>query len=367
MLLLLVLVFTGMHLGAIELKTHSGDFVETSVFQEDYMYLGERLQFKGETEDLFFAGEEFDFTGTSKLGVFSVGRRIDVSGSIGNGLIAAGRTINIDGVINDTIMLAAEKITIHSNSQIKGDSFMAGRIVNIEGIMEGDAKISAAEVIINNIVKGDISVYAGQLKIPENGKIIGNLIYESDQEITAEEASRITGTIRFEKNEESQFIENFKSDYFSKSLLFSFLFKLSFIICGLLILLFPITKHLEQTFTYKKVISNALWGLIPIFIYPSALLISIVLVITLPLSLTLLLGLIPLIFITKTIGIMIIGNFLAGFFNLNINNRFVFFLIGAFFYTGLSFIPFFGILLLLFVSSIGWGIIIAPLIAKKLT
>jgi len=366
MFLLLMLVTFSLNLGAVELKMSDGDYTETGNHQEDYMYLGERLQFSGESEDLFFLGEEFDFTGLSKLGVFSLGRRINISGKVGNGLVAAGRTIDINGNIISTNMLAAEKINIHSNSQIEGDSFLAARVVNIDGKINGDMKISAAEINIDNVIEGDLNIYAGQLKISENGKIIGNLSYESDQEITAEEAARVSGTISFEKNENPHFFDNFNNNYFSKSLLFSFLFKVSFIICGLLFLLFPITKHLERAFTNNEVISNALWGLIPIFIYPSAIVLSIVLIITLPLSMTLVLGLVPLIFIVKVIGITIIGNFLSNWFSLNTNNRFLFFLIGAVIYSGLSFIPFLGCLLLLFVSSIGCGIIIAPLIGKKL-
>jgi hypothetical protein len=366
LLFLFILAFVGVQLGAVELKINASEFIEVSNFQDDYIYLGERLQFKGETEDLFFAGEEFDFTGISKSGIFAVGRNLDFAGNIGNGLVAAGRIINISSSINSTNMLAAEKIIINPNSQIHGDSFMAGRIVKIDGEMEGDAYISAAEISINNTIKGDLKVYAGQLKISENGKIIGNLSYESDQELTAAEAARVTGTISFEQSGDPHFFENVNDDYFSKSLLFSFLFKISFVVCGLLFLLFPITKYLDQSFTHKKLVSNALWGLIPMFIYPTAIVLSIILVITLPLSMVMILGFIPLIFITKAVGVTMIGSFLSNSFNLNTNNRFVYFLIGAFVYSALSFVPYFGFLLLLFVSSIGAGVLMASLIRKQL-
>mgnify|MGYP003966790937 FL=1 len=366
MFLLFMLITFSLNLGAVELKISDSDYVETKNHQEDYMFLGERLQFSGESEDLFFLGEELDFSGLSKLGVFSLGRRINISGKIGNGLVAAGRTIDIDGNISSTNMLAAEKINIHNNSQLEGDSFMAARIVNIDGKINGDMKISAAEINIDNVIEGDLNIYAGQLKISENGKIIGNLSYESDQEITAEEAARVTGTIQFEKNEGEHYFEKYQNSYFDKSYLFSLLFKISFIICGLLFLLVPLTKKLEQPLSPKGLISNALWGLIPVFIYPSAFVISILLVITLPLSLALLLGFFPLLFITKIIGITLVGGWITNRFSLNTESRFIYFLIGGVIYSGLTFIPFVGFLLLLLVSSVGCGVLLASLISKKL-
>lgn len=366
LMFLFILTFIGMQLGAVELKMNDDNFTETSNYQEDYMYLGESLEFKGETEDLFFAGEELDFTGISTGGIMAVGEELKIAGKIANGLIAAGRFININSSINSTNMLAAEKIIVHPDSQINGDSFMAGRIVKIEGEVEGDAYISAAEIFIDNTIKGDLKVYAGQLKISEKGKIIGNLSYKSDHELSDEEKTRVTGTINFEQSDNANFFENDIDDSFLDSSLFSFIFKLSFIVCGLLFLLFPITKYLEQPFTHKNLVFNALWGLIPMFIYPTAIILLIILIITLPLSLAMILGFLPLVFITKTIGVTMLGSFISNSFNLNTNNRFVYFLIGALIYSALSFIPFFGFLLLLIVSSIGFGVLMAATIRKQL-
>lgn len=364
--MLCTLLFWGLNLSAVELKRSDGNLVDTNRYEEDYLFAGESLEFKGEARDLFFLAEQIDFTGTSILALTGLAGEINVIGNVNNGIKAGARSIKINGNVKGTSFLGGEKVTFGQDSLTLGDTFIGARKVTILGKQTGDLYIGAAEISIQNEIRGDVNVSTGELNIPEQGRIIGNLTYHSDQELTADEASRVTGEIRFEKKEGGPFHDNFSDRFFSRSIWFTFLFKLSFIVFGLLILLFPVNKFLEKQHTRKEVLSHSLWGLIPIFVYPSAFVISIVLLITLPLAIALLLAFMPLVFVTKILGLTIIGGYLAESFNLNTTSRYLYFLIGGILYSLLSLIPVFGFLLLIFVSSVGCGLILSSLFNKKL-
>ncbi|MBT4262946.1 MAG: hypothetical protein HN580_20060 [Deltaproteobacteria bacterium] len=366
LMLLCALLFWGLNSSAVELKRSEENLVDTNRYEEDYLFAGESLEFKGEARDLFFFTEQIDFSGTSILALTGLAREIDVTGNVNNGVKVGGRTIKINGNVKGTSFLGGEKVTFGQSSQTTGDTFVLGRKVTVSGKHRGDFYAGAAEISIQNEIKGDVTVHAGEFEIPEQGRIIGNLTYHSDQELSAEEASRVTGEIKFEKKEGGPFHDNFSDRFFSKSIWFVLLFKFSFIVFGLLVLLFPVNKLLERQYTRKEIQSHSLWGLIPLFVYPSAFLVSIVLLITLPLAVALLLAFMPIVFVTKTLGITIIGGYLAKRFNFRSTSRYLYFLIGVILYSLLSLIPFVGFLLLVFVTSIGCGLILSALFNKQL-
>ena len=366
LMMLCILLFWGLNLSAVELKQSEDNLIDSNRYEEDYLFAGESLEFKGEARDLFFFTEQIDFSGTSILALTGLAREILVTGNVNNGLKVGGRSIKIDGKVKGTNFLGGEKVTFGQSSHTVGDTFIGARKVTVSGRHIGDLYAGAAEISIENEIQGDVKVFAGELNIPEQGRIVGNLTYHSDQEISAEEASRVTGKIKFEKKEGGPFHDNYSDRFIRGSVWFTFLFKLSFIVIGLLILLFPVNKLLEKQYTRKEIQSHSLWGLIPIFVYPSAFVISILLLITLPLALMLLLAFIPLVYVTKTLGITIIGGYLADRFNLNTTSRFLYFLIGAILYSLLSLIPVVGFLLLIFVTSIGCGLILSALFDKKI-
>ena len=362
---LCLLLFTAFHLAAIELNLSNEVVEESEIFSEDYLFTGNFLDFKGEANDLFVFAETVEFSGKTKLAIITAAEKINIAGTVGNGVKGAGQSITLKGNITGTSFLAAEEITFGPESTTQGATFFAARKVQLKGPMTGDVYAGAGEVSIQNEIHGNVKLYTGQLKISEQGKIIGDLIYHSDHQLSEEEVARVTGNITFEKNEEEEFYDFFSDDESGRSLLFSLYFKLSFAVLGFLLLLFPISRLLEKPRTAKELLNHSLWGLIPIFVYPSAIVISFLLVITIPLAIALLLGFTPLLFITKVIGITLMGGLIAPALNMTSHSRFLFFLIGVLVYSFLSFIPYAGFLLLVFVSAIGCGLLLSALFQKN--
>ncbi|MBU3915984.1 polymer-forming cytoskeletal protein [bacterium] len=365
-LILFAMLLFGLNLNAIELRYKMYELQETGRYETDYLFIGNTLDFKGESKDLFAFGEIVDFSGKTRLALTGAGRKIDVSGTVGNGVKVAGQTISMKGKTTGTSFLAASTVTFEQESQTDGDTLIGGRKVTIKGKIIGDVYIGAGEVSIQNEIQGNVKIYAGQLTIPEQGKINGNLVYYSEHELSKEDASRVTGKIEFEKTEGDSFSGRFDDDFLAESGWLLFFFKVSVILCGLLILLFPAARSLEKKLTHNEVLSHSLWGLIPIFVYPTAIVISIGLVVTIPLGISLLLAFFPVVLVSKILGLTMIGSFIAGKLNIRSNSRYIFFLIAAVLYTALSYIPIFGFLLLIFVTSVGCGLMVFSLFNKKL-
>lgn len=365
LLILMAILMFSTQLWAVELKVSDTSFTETGNFQEDYLFSGEALDFRGQTRDLFFFGETLDFSGRSDLALNGLARNINVSGEVNNGVKAAGRTVDINGNVRGTNFLAGEHVTLQRDGQIAGDSFVGARKLTILGKHKGDLYAGAAEIVVDNVIEGNVKVYTGQLRIPKQGKILGDLSYQSDREITPEEAARVTGNITFEKSEEGFFSETIDGPPFHDSFWPPLIFKLSFIVFGLLLLLFPVNKVLEKQYGGRELLSHSLWGLIPVFVYPSAFVVGLILVITIPVAIALLLSFLPVLFVTKTLGLTMIGAYLAERFNLNTRNRFLYFLMAAIPYSLLSMIPIFGVLLLVFVSTTGCGLLLSKLFNRQ--
>lgn len=365
--LVMALLFFATSVSAVQLRIVDDDLTETRKYNEDYLFTGEYLKFMGEARDLFFFSREMTFSGKTDLAITGAARDVFIQGEVNNGVKAAAERVDIDGMVRGTSFLAGNDVTLGKNSQLMGDTFIGARKVTILGKQTGDLRVGAAEVSIQNVVEGDVTLYTGQLQIPEQGKIVGNLTYHSDHEISAEEAARVTGRVIFEKADHWFHKRDIDDAGIMPPVWAGVIFKVAFIIFGLLILLLPINRFLEGRFNRNSLLSHALWGLIPIFVYPSAFVVSILLLITLPMALVLLLAFLPVLFVTKVLGLTIIGGYLAERFNFSSKSRYLYFLLAAVPYSLLSFIPIFGMLLMVFVTAIGCGLLLSKVFNKNLT
>jgi hypothetical protein len=100
--------------------------------------------------------------------------------------------------------------------------------------------------------------------------------------------------------------------------------------------------------------------------YPAAVLVCFILVITIPLAVMLLLAAAPIFFTATVIGTTLIGKFLAATFGWKTERRHLHFLIGVPAGIILSIIPFVNFLVFIFTSALGWGVYLSFLFRKDL-
>ncbi|MBT8358855.1 MAG: polymer-forming cytoskeletal protein [Deltaproteobacteria bacterium] len=362
----LLIFFMSVSAGAVEVVFDKDFKTESMKIEDDYIYFGRKLDFSGNTEDLIFMGRDLDFTGKTKLGLIAFGQEIMVNGKVGNGVTSAGENISLQGEIKGTNFMAGRRIVIQEGAIVNGPIFTGAAELIIRGKVNGDLYVGAGKIIIENTVNGNIKARTGRLMIRDEGKVNGNLTYTSDKELSKEELAKVTGSVNFEKNESRRAGRFFKGSGFWKfSLIFKLFFLVAFIASGLLFLFLPPTKVLENQRANDKFWFTSLYGLIPLFMYPAVIVISALLVITLPLTGVLLLAIIPIFFITKVLGVTMLGQYLSGLFKIKKVNRFLFFLIGIVCLAIFTFIPYLNFLFAIFIASLGFGLIISHIFKLK--
>lgn len=361
---ILLIVATGIF--SIEIKKSDDYIIEDKVYDDDYIYFGNSVDFLGKADDIYFFGETLNFSGESNSSITAFGQNIIIAGKVGNNLTTAADSIQINGNIDGTAFIAGDTILINNEAEINGTVFAAGSKIKILGEINGDLYIGSGKIVIEGIINGNILTSTGKLSITESGKVNGNLKYYSEFKLSDEEVSRVNGTVKYEKH--SRRGENFfKHNCKGFLIAFQFFLLISLLVTGLLFLLFPAMKKLEEDRSSKNYWYSLLWGLIPFFIYPVLIIVLLPTIVGIPLSLLLLLAGLPILITTQIIGITITGQYLFKLFKWDKPVRFLHFLFGFIFFVILSILPIIGFLTKIFFSSLGWGVILQSLFNKKFT
>jgi cytoskeletal protein CcmA (bactofilin family) len=328
--------------------------LENSEFKGDYISGRENIVFSGLADDLYLFSKSVDFQGSSTGALSAFAKNIDISGIVGNNLHSIGNSVRITGHILETAFIGAQDIVIAEEAVLDGTLISGSSTLHIIGKLNNGLVAGAGEIIIDGPVAGDVQVRTGNLIITERGSISGDLTYSSNVEISSKEESRVKGLVKYEFKKEIE-----KKDFSIFIIILSILFILTLMISGLLILLLPGVKLL-----YKRNRENAsygktlLWGLIPLFIYPVVLLVTLPLF---PLSIALGLALLPLLGLTTILGLTLAGQLLFKQLKWEKDNIYLQFLMAFAIFILLSLIPFVKVLFILAVSAMGSGLLISKL------
>jgi len=348
---------------------HKGIFKSTEkneASKEDYLFAGEQLHFTGTAKDFFFGGKNLTFSGKTLSSLIAGGKQLDISGKVDNDLIAAGKEVRVSGRVEDQAFLAGAEVTIDKESVINGSLFVAGGKVTIKGTINGDVYVATGNLRVDGMVKGNVKCYAGAVQITENGRIIKDFTYTTERQLSQAEEERVNGSVYFSASESKGWgkKEKFASSTFR--LVFGIITFMSLLVCGVLLLLLPVLRDMNYAGRTAQIRNYLLWGLLPFFIYPMAVIVSMIMVVTIPMGLLLIAAAIPLFVISQIIGITQFGQFLFTNFRWKKQNRFLYFLLGMALFFILGLIPVISCLRVVFFSCIGWGILLEGIFNTKL-
>jgi len=354
---------------AMKIETHCEEdehiTMESDSLTEDYLYLGPELNFSGKARDLIFVGKQLSFSGSTELSLIGLGKSIRYHGETGNNLFAAGGSVVIDGKVSGNSFTAGRSVQFTEAASVNGTQFIACVKGEINCPVNGDLYAGAGKLVINSVVNGNVKLFGGRLIFGDNGKINGNLTYATKEELTGADSSRVTGTVsrntKFKINTKAMLSEKNKM---AMEAGFGIFMTISFVVISCLLLFLPLFGKLDVPQTERTYWRTALWGLIPVLMYPAVVVLSFALIVTIPFGIILLLACVPLFFIAYLIGTTLTGKFIVNRFKWNIVKRHYHFLIGALAVVIISVIPFINFLLFLFISSLGFGKLVSPLFGK---
>jgi hypothetical protein len=342
---------------------------ESGSFNEDYLFLGNELNFSGEAEDLLFLGKRLTFSGTTKLGLLTVCEKLIYSGISGNGIIAGGMNVVINGTITGNSYIGCKTFMMSDKAVVNGNLFIGCAKLSIDGKLNGDLYTGAGEIVINNVIDGNVKAYGGRIIIGEKGKINGNLTYAAKEKLSDKELAKVTGTVILDENHKKDMEEWQSFVKFMKSFgfLISFGLLISFVVVSSLLLFIPVFRKLDAKQSDKTFWNTALWGLIPVLMYPALIVLCLIMIITIPFAFVLMFAFVPLFFTAFIIGNTLAGKYLITKFGWNVKKRHCQFLIGTLASVILSMIPVINFLTFIFISALGWGVFVSFLFNKNLT
>lgn len=340
---------------------------ETVAYDEDYLFLGHELHFSGGAEDLIFLGNELEFSGATELALIALGEKVLYSGKSGNGVFAGCMNMIVDGAVTGNSFVGCKSFHLSEVGTIGGNLFVGCAKLLIDGAITGDLYAGAGEITINGTVEGNVVAYGGRVVIGDNGRITGNLTYSAKEKLSEDELTRIGGTVTLKEEHAWDWDHMFPAK--AKrwlGFLIGLAFFVSFVVVGSLLLFLPVFKALDEKRSPREYWRTALWGLIPVLMYPAIIVLSLALVVTIPFAVVLLLASIPLLFGAYIIGTTLTGQFIVGKFNWKIEKRHYCFLIGALAVGLISAIPFVDFLVFVFVTALGAGVFLSFLFQRNL-
>jgi cytoskeletal protein CcmA (bactofilin family) len=270
--------------------------------------------------DILVACRDFSLTADVLDNVFVASRTIEISGDIGGDFVGFAEDIEFTGgsvgdirgacrklVINCTVhgdvYFGAEEVIIGPDAIIYGNVYVGADLLDIQGEVHGSVDSKLGRFYLDGIVLGDVEVSIDEdIDISSDAIIDGDLDINAEDEYFVDFSDQVRGRV-------GTHIEVFDDDD-GPSFFFALL-KLFMQLITALILVLLFNKGLKSG--YHKFMSNSgkyvLTGLLGLFLYPLAFVLSIVLVVTIPLGLISL----PLFFGSIYVG-MIIGCIFIGIF-----------------------------------------------------
>jgi cytoskeletal protein CcmA (bactofilin family) len=117
---------------------------------------------------------------------------------VGQDLRVAGGNIIVNNIVNGDVVVAGGTVELTSNASVKGSILVAGGQVVINAPVEGNITVRGGDVTINSEVKGKVSVTASQkLTIGSRANIAGDVSYISPNEAQIDSGAVISGNLAY--------------------------------------------------------------------------------------------------------------------------------------------------------------------------
>ena len=187
------------------------------------------------------------------------------------------RNIYVSGQFYNDVNIAGGKIVVDSMSYIRGNLNIAGNDILINGKVSGDVEIHADKVKIKGTIDGNLTTYVKDLDISEMALITG---YVDDNE---------------PDNDSFYWHKKRVSRRISRPFIFRpFSFRINFFLFSLIIAaiwytLFPASYKGSGILMRRDPVKMGLWGLLCLIILPLTAIISMIFIISIPLSIIFLL------------------------------------------------------------------------------
>ncbi len=283
----------------------------------------------GETQvgDLYYGGNSLHIDGIVEGSVLAGGQTVTVAGTVTRNFFVGAQTVNLTGTVQgdvvaccmdfvttgpvwgavrvgagsvtigsrveQDVLAGCRSLVVESGSEVKGDVVAGCAVLEIAGTVRGDVRVAADRIIVSGIIDGDIEATVGdKLVLTEDARVFGSVRYRAESELDFGHPDAVFGDISFTKLEEPGELEDLRDlrprlDLFTAFLLpFAIFSVLGALVVGFILV--AIWKHVlirALDSAAERFGRTVGFGALGLFAAPVAVLVSCVLVLTIPVGL----------------------------------------------------------------------------------
>jgi cytoskeletal protein CcmA (bactofilin family) len=147
--------------------------------------------------DVMAAGDDIRFTGAAGGDLLTAGRTHVLAGATAGSVRAAGSYVLLGTAVERNVTVAGRTVVVDRRSRIRGNAYLAGGTVRMEGQVGRLLRVMGGDVVLNGTVGGDVLVEARRLQLGPDAVIEGDLRYRlgRGQDAVVHPRARVDGNV----------------------------------------------------------------------------------------------------------------------------------------------------------------------------
>jgi len=167
-------------------------------------------------DNYYAAGNRIDITTPIGADVVVAARQVDIRQPVSGDILAAGWRIALAARADDDVRIAAGEVVVNApvsgdltvaggdvqlgpQASISGRSWITGRRIRIEGVIDREIRIAGETVILAGEIRQPVSVMAETLDILPGARLLAPLTYQGSQDVRVAAGAVVNGPIIFDR------------------------------------------------------------------------------------------------------------------------------------------------------------------------
>ncbi len=178
---------------------HTGDnviFSKDKKIDQTVYAAGRNIDIASEISgDLFCGGQTVTISGTVHGDVICAGQTLNVTGKVDGDVRLAGQTVNLDGMVNGNASIGGQTFNLGSKAKIMGDASIGSSASALNGTIGRDLAVGSESITVNNLIGRDIKASVGKIELTDQAQVKGSIDYTSSNELIKSSGAQIGGKV----------------------------------------------------------------------------------------------------------------------------------------------------------------------------
>jgi len=233
--------------------------------------------------DILVAGREIEIKQPIAGDILAAGRRIELAARADDDVRVAGSEVIVNAPVLGDVTIAGGTVSLGRSAHIDGRTWITGRVVQIDGVLERELNIAAAQVVISGELRKPVRIVAEKLDVRSGAQLLAPVTYRGANAATVAKDATVTGPITFTRIDPREARRARQWPAAS-----TFLFVTHLFLAGLVVIVFmPRTERSVIETLRLQPLKSLLAGFTLLITVPIAALLLIVTVLGLPIGLVL--------------------------------------------------------------------------------